>query len=276
MLNVHTVYRKGIMSFLNKIKDSNKTKSLKESIKNGIKTFKENKGFFGLLILIVTVKSSIIDWNYVPTGSMRPTLADGDQIIINKLAYDITIPLTYKSLYKISDPKKGDIVVFDTAKQDVRMVKRVLAVPGDKIKIRKNKVYINDKELEYAEDFNSEFLDSVFKPLDKSDKETYKKNNLSIDKMAVKYQTETLNGIKHGIRLEEGVQKIGSLGLKEMIIPENNYLMIGDNRNNSLDSRYWGLVERHEIVGKVNHVVFSLDQDHWLKPRIDRFFTRVD
>ncbi len=264
------------MSFLNKIKDSNKTKSLKESIKNGIKTFKENKGFFGLLILIVTVKSSIIDWNYVPTGSMRPTLADGDQIIINKLAYDITIPLTYKSLYKISDPKKGDIVVFDTAKQDVRMVKRVLAVPGDKIKIRKNKVYINDKELEYAEDFNSEFLDSVFKPLDKSDKETYKKNNLSIDKMAVKYQTETLNGIKHGIRLEEGVQKIGSLGLKEMIIPENNYLMIGDNRNNSLDSRYWGLVERHEIVGKVNHVVFSLDQDHWLKPRIDRFFTRVD
>ena len=88
------------MSFLNKIKDSNKTKSLKESIKNGIKTFKENKGFFGLLILIVTVKSSIIDWNYVPTGSMRPTLADGDQIIINKLAlllliiiFDGTVPI---------------------------------------------------------------------------------------------------------------------------------------------------------------------------------------
>lgn len=264
------------MSFLNKIKDNDKTKGLKESIKNGIKTFKDNKGFFGLLILIVTVKSSIVDWNYVPTGSMRPTLADGDQIIINKLAYDITIPLTYKSLYKISDPEKGDIVVFDTAKQDVRMVKRVLAVPGDKIKIRKNKVYINDKELEYSENFNSEFLESVFKPLDESDKRTYKENNLPIDKMAVTYQTEALNGIKHGIRLEEGVQKIGSLGLKEMTIPENNYLMIGDNRNNSLDSRYWGLVERHEIVGKVNYVVFSLDQDHWLKPRMDRFFTRVD
>jgi signal peptidase I len=269
-------YRKDIMSFLNKIKDNDKTKGLKESIKNGIKTFKDNKGFFGLLILIVTVKSSIVDWNYVPTGSMRPTLADGDQIIINKLAYDVTIPLTYKSLYKISDPKKGDIVVFDTEKQDVRMVKRVLAVPGDKIKIRKNKVYINDQKLEYSEDFNSEFLESVFKPLDESDKENYKENNLPIDKMAVTYQTETLNGVKHGIRLEEGVQKIGSLGLKEMTIPENNYLMIGDNRNNSLDSRYWGLVERHEIVGKVNYVVFSLDQDHWLKPRMDRLFTRVD
>ena len=66
------------------------------------------------------------------------------------------------------------------------------------------------------------------------------------------------------------------MGFKFKIIPENNYLMIGDNRNNSLDSRYWGLVERHEIVGKVNHVVFSLDQDNWLKPRTDRFFTRVD
>lgn len=241
-----------------------------------LKTLKENKGFFGLLVLIISIKSSVIDWNYVPTGSMRPTLSDGDQIIINKLAYDITIPLTYHSIYEISQPQRGDIVVFDTAKQDVRMVKRLIAIPGDKVRIKNNKIFINGEMLNYEENFESPFLDSTFKKLDDFDKEHYVEDGLSVEKMEVEYKSETINGITHGIRLEEGVQKIGSLGLKETTLPENKYLMIGDNRNNSYDSRYWGLVDRHEIVGKVNYIVFSLDQNNYLKPRMDRFFKRVD
>lgn len=241
-----------------------------------IKTLRENKGFFALLVTIISVKSSIIDWNYVPTGSMRPTLSDGDQIIINKLAYDVTIPLTYKSIYKFGDPERGDIVVFDTEKQDVRMVKRVMAVPGDKVKMRGNKIYINDQQLDYTDDFHSEQLDSTFIPLDIADKADYEKEKKDVSDFKVEYKTESWGDFSHGIRVETGKHlEIGTLNMKELVIPENHYLMIGDNRNNSFDSRFWGLVERHEIVGKVDYVVFSLDQDHWLKPRKDRFLLNV-
>lgn len=247
------------------------------SFKNTLKSIKDNKGFLSLLVAIIAIKSSVVDWNYVPTGSMRPTLADGDQILINKLAYDLTIPLTYISLHKFADPKPGDIVVFDTSKQDVRMVKRVLGVPGDKIKMRGNKVYLNDEIIGYKDEYNSEFLETTFKPLDEQDKKDYESDGKNVEDFKVEYQTETINGITHGIRIETGKHlEIGTLNLKELEIPENQYLMVGDNRNNSYDSRFWGLVERDEIVGKVNYVVFSLDQDHWLKPRMDRFFTKVE
>lgn len=255
------------MDFLKKIKENKKAR-------DSLKKIKENKNFFGLLLLIISVKSSVLDWNYVPTGSMRPTLADGDQIIINKLAYDITIPLTYHSLYKISDPKRGDIVVFDTEKQDVRMVKRVLATPGDKIRIKNNKVYINNIKLNYEDDYTNNFIETTFKEMDLIENKIFLKNKENKKEIEVIYKKETINGIEHGIRLEKGNSH--SVGLKSFVIPEDRYLMIGDNRNNSYDSRYWGLVERGEIVGKVNHVVFSLNQNNFLIPRLNRFFKRVD
>lgn len=244
------------------------------------KTLTENKGFFSLLVTIIAVKSSIIDWNYVPTGSMRPTLADGDQILINKLAYDVTIPLTYQSIYKFGDPERGDIVVFDTEKQDVRMVKRVLAVPGDTVKMRGNKIYMNDQVFDYEDSYTTAQIESNFFDLDEADKVDYEEDK-DISDIKIEYKLEKVlksNGevAEHGIRIETGNHlEIGTLNMKEVEIPEGHYLMIGDNRNNSFDSRFWGLVERDEIVGKVDYVVFSLDQDHYLKPRMDRLFLEV-
>lgn len=238
-----------------------------------LETIKNNKGFFTLLLIIITTKSSIADWNYVPTGSMRPTLSDGDQIFINKLAYDITIPLTHISLFKIKDPSRGDIVVFDTASQKVRMVKRVIGVPGDEIRLKKNELFINGEKMEYGE-YQKDL--SVFKKLDISDKETYKEEGLPYDKMEVVYKNETLNTVDHGIRIEKNVQKYSPLDAIVEKVPEDSYFVMGDNRNNSYDSRFWGFVKRDEIVGKVNTVIFSLDQDKYLMPRSNRFLKSVN
>lgn len=240
-----------------------------------IKTLKNNKGFFALLLGIITVKSSIVDWNYVPTGSMRPTLADGDQILINKVAYDITIPLTYISLKKMGDPERGDIVVFDTKNQEHRMVKRVLGVPGDKFSMKNDMLYINDEEAKYTENYTSESIETTFKTLDDWDTKDYQASGSNIDNLTIDYKYEVLGNMAHPIRIEKGVQEIDSLRVKEFVVPEGKYFMVGDNRYNSYDSRFWGFVDRTEIVGKVNHVVFSLDQDNYLKPRTNRFFKKI-
>lgn len=241
-----------------------------------VKTLKDNKGFFALLLGIITVKSSIVDWNYVPTGSMRPTLADGDQILINKVAYDVTIPLTYHSIYKVSDPKRGDIVVFDTEKQEHRMVKRVLGIPGDKFSMKDDKLYINGEEATYQDNYIDESIETTFMKLDKWDTLDYKEQGKDISELDITYKYETLGEMSHPIRVEKGVQEIDSLRVKEFVVPENKYFMVGDNRYNSYDSRFWGFVDRNEIVGKVNYVVFSLDQDNYLKPRGNRFFKKVN
>ena len=241
-------------------------------IKNKIK---ENKGFLLLLLLILTVKSSVIDWNFVPTGSMRPVLSDGDQIIINKLAYDITIPLTHKSIHKFNDPKRGDIIVFDSEVENLRMVKRVMGVPGDKLKIENNILYINGEKAVYEDNYTSEQIETTFKKLDQESKKYYEDRGVNTKHFYADYKNETILGITHPIRIEKGY-KLPDVLNSEVVVPEGKYFALGDNRNNSKDSRFWGFVERNEIVGKVNFVIFSLDQSNYYLPRLNRFFTNIE
>src|SRR5499427_8372884 len=105
-----------------------------------------------LVILIITssFRSAIADWNVVPTGSMKPTIIEGDRIFVNKLAYDLKIPFTTIHLAKWSDPKRGEIVVFDSPKDGTRLVKRVVAVPGDIVQLDRNVLMINGQPAQYG------------------------------------------------------------------------------------------------------------------------------
>src|SRR5687768_2214405 len=100
-----------------------------------MKTFltflKENRGFILFIFLMLVFRSSFADWNTVPTGSMKPTIVEGDRIWVNKLAYDVRIPFTSISVHQIADPQRGDIVVFDSKAAGNRLVKRVIGLPGD-------------------------------------------------------------------------------------------------------------------------------------------------
>lgn len=207
------------------------------------KAWQENKLFLLFIILMFTFRSAIADWNEVPTGSMKPTIIEGDRIFVNKMAYDIRVPFSHISLAKISDPARGDIIIFDSKIFNKRLVKRVIGVPGDVVKMRKNALIINGKRIRYKEVANT--LSTV-------------------DKL------EEILGIEYFIRINKNGSQLSSF--REVEIPANFYLVLGDNRDNSADSRVIGLIPRQEIVGRSRSVVLSFDYDNFYIPRKDRFF----
>ena len=207
------------------------------------KMWKENRSFFLFVFLMFVFRSAVADWNEVPTGSMKPTILEGDRILVDKMAYDIRIPFTHISLYRLSNPHRGDIVVFDSKIKDEKLVKRVIGIPGDIVALRNNILYINGKKLSYKSlDTNSKYTDQV----------------------------ENLFGVKHKIRLKNGGSPYSSFS--SVIVPEGHYLMLGDNRDNSADSRFIGFVPRNEIVGRSKSVALSLNYDNYYIPRSNRFF----
>ncbi|WP_440904206.1 signal peptidase I [Catenovulum sp. SX2] len=206
------------------------------------KTLKQNRSFVIFISLMLVFRSAFADWNVVPTGSMKPTIVEGDRILVNKMAYDLRVPFTNISLYKIADPKRGDIVTFDSAVSDLTLVKRIIGVPGDVVELNDNVLTINGQQLDYTQMAQS---------------------NSAND------QIENLFGVAHAIR----VQKQGSVlaNFPPVLVPAGHYLALGDNRDNSSDSRVIGFVPRYEIVGRTSSVVFSVDYDNYYLPRADRF-----
>ena len=116
-------------------------------LKNFLRT---NQAFFIVIASMFVFRSAIADWNTVPTGSMLPTIVEGDRILVNKMAYDLRFPFTHIALLKISDPKRGDIVIFDSKIKDERLVKRVVGLPGDVVSMQNNVLTINGQQLAYT------------------------------------------------------------------------------------------------------------------------------
>src|SRR4051794_26480408 len=102
-----------------------------------------------LAVVLFAVRSSLADWNDVPTGSMKPTIQEGDRIFVNKLAYDLKVPFTTWHMAEWRNPKRGDIVVFYSPHDGKRLVKRVVGLPGDVIELRNNSLILNGKPVEY-------------------------------------------------------------------------------------------------------------------------------
>ena len=209
--------------------------------------WKDNRFLIIFIFLMVLFRTSVADWNTVPTGSMKPTILEGDRIWVNKVAYNFNIPFTHISLSHIDDPKRGDIIIFDSAVANKRLVKRVIGLPGDTIRMLNNVLFINEKPLHY---------------------EIITKDQ---DKFIVQ---EMFASSTHQIRLNlESFNRSSSFN--KITIPKNQYLVLGDNRNNSADSRYIGLIPRKEIIGRAKHVVMSLNYDNYYLPRANRFLHKL-
>ncbi|MEH6559242.1 MAG: signal peptidase I [Oceanicoccus sp.] len=202
-----------------------------------------NKALLLFIFLMMVFRSAVADWNEVPTGSMKPTIVEGDRIFVNKMAYDFRIPFTHISLIKIADPDRGDIIIFDSSMSDKRLVKRVVGIPGDRVAMRNNIVSINGQPLSYlrmSEDEN--YVDSL----------------------------ENLIGVEHFVRMDTRGSALSSF--EPIRVPADSYLVLGDNRDNSADSRVIGFVSRNEIVGRSRSVVLSFNYDNYYIPRSGRFF----
>jgi len=194
-------------------------------------------------------RSSLADWNSVPTGSMKPTIVEGDRIVINKLAYDLHVPFSNISLAKLADPKRGDIIIFNSKVSNKRLVKRVIGVPGDTVSMHNNELSINGEVLQYA-----------------SQSKTTKPSTAT----GYRQRTENLFGIKHSIIVSN--QSTTASSFSPVTVPKDSYLALGDNRDNSIDSRYIGFVPRSEIIGRSRSVAMSFDYNDYYLLRKDRFF----
>src|SRR6186713_1565178 len=112
---------------------------------NKKKIFQEIRIFLLMLLVVSSLRSALADWNDVPTGSMKPTIEIGDRVVVNKLAYDLKLPFTTIELFRWGNPKRGDIVVLFSPVDGTRLVKRVVALPGDRVAMYDNQLYVNGK-----------------------------------------------------------------------------------------------------------------------------------
>jgi signal peptidase I len=218
---------------------------------------KEIRPLILLSLLVFSIRSSLADWNDVPTGSMKPTILEGDRVYVNKLAYDLKVPFTTWHLAHWDNPRRGDIVVFFSPHDGTRLVKRVIGLPGDTIELRNNVLILNGEPVLY-EPVTEELLRDV----------------TVTDRVSHDYVLERLPSRTHVVSTYPGVPARRDFGPYR--VPEGNWFMMGDNRDDSFDSRYFGPVERWRILGRATAVAISFDrQHHWL-PRWERFFSELN
>ena len=226
------------------------SRDIPERIRKFVKLFwKENQQFFALLLCIVFFKSAIADLSSISGASMLPTLLDGDKVWVNKLAYDVKVPFTEFSLAQLSDPKRGDIIIIDSKVANKRLVKRIVGLPGDTIYMQNNALVINGESADYD-------------ILERNERGTIIEERLS-DKT-------------HQVRLSSGLMNRNGRSYGPTIVPEAEYFVLGDNRDNSADSRVYSFVPRGEIIGRSSSVVFSLDSNNRYLPRGERFLSEMD
>ena len=205
------------------------------------------------VFVITPVKSSFADMNWVPTGSMNPTILEGDLVYVDKLAYDLRVPLTYQRIAKWQDPAKGDIVVFFSPKDDMRIVKRVVGTPGDVIELRNRVLFLNGKPMDYG-------------PLPAKE---WAGLNPALASRSVMAE-EDLAGKDHAVMAIPGLRGAPT-NFGPVTVPVGHYFIMGDNRDNSMDSRDFGMVERKRIIGKATTVLASFDILDKYQPRGGRF-----
>lgn len=244
--------------------------------KSGIKKakFGDGLGSFVLAVLAILAFRWLLFEPYViPSGSMIPTLLIHDHILVSKSAYGVRIPFSKKWLFRNNDPKRGDIVVFRSVEDTgYFMIKRVVGLPGDKIEVD-------------AEGFllvNSEKV--ALKPLnvteDPKSQEPYykvKESDLGGSFSDFDFYEENLQGVNHRSILTKGAVRFTD---RPVTVGENEYFCMGDNRDNSKDSRYWGALPRENLLGKALFVWLSCDETlpflpflcNPLKLRWSRFF----
>ncbi len=204
-----------------------------------------------LAVVLFAARSSLADWNDVPSGSMRPTILEGDRIFVNKLAYDLKVPFTTWHIAEWSNPQRGDIVVFFSPHDGKRLVKRVIGLPGDTIELRNNQLVINGTPVEY-QPIAEELLRYI----------------PAVEREGRVFASEQLPGQTHAVGGYPAAPAPRTFA--PLVVPQGEYFMMGDNRDDSFDSRFWGKVKREKIVGRATAVVLSLDKSNYWLPRWKR------
>lgn len=192
-----------------------------------------SKSFFPVLLLVFLLRSFLVEPFQIPSESMVPTLEVGDFILVNKFSYGIRLPIIRTKVIDVSDPKRGDVMVFFPPHKDQYFIKRVIGLPGDTVKVVNNVVTVNGVEM--AQDFSL------------VDDESSRECAGSLGEYHILNESFE-EGETHLVR--KCVSPRDSNRPRVWEVPEGHYFMMGDNRNHSSDSRFWGMVPEERIVGK--------------------------
>ena len=195
-----------------------------------------SKSFFPVLFVVLVLRSFLVEPFQIPSGSMIPTLKIGDFILVNKFTYGIRLPVVRNKVINLNEPKRGDVMVFFPPHKPVYFIKRVIGLPGDEVRYINNGLYIN------GEKQPQKLLAA-----------------LPVGNPQYVLSKENLNGVEHDMRKHVVPGRYSREGV--WVVPEGHYFMMGDNRDNSADSREWGPVPEENIVGKAFAVWM-----HWGSP----------
>lgn len=215
---------------------------------------KETKSIILILLGVLVFRSTFFEPFRIPSGSMIPTLMIGDFILVNKFAYGFKVPFSDfsmstfdlnwdpKYIFNKSSPKRGDVIVFKYPRDpSINYIKRVVGLPGETIEIKNKVVYINDKPIITTEVPGKEIMD------DMDDKFKYHK---------LKFFTEKIG--EHTHHLQQDIENVFRVDYRKRKIPEGKFFVMGDNRDFSADSRFWGFVPHKNIKGRALFVWFSM------------------
>ncbi len=248
-----------------------------------------------IVVLIVTlVRSTFIDWNDVPSGSMNPTIVEGDRILINKMAYGLKPPLSHgipllvtsknlqiygpwtdKFLIAWGQPQRGDIVTFWHPTQGHRLVKRLVGVPGDEIHIQDGRLRIKPQGGEWVE---AKYRELDIQPPPMTTLETkqgdvmlpvrrFEESILGHTRVVQHLRVNGQRGVRGVLNSNPQIRNFGPI-----VLEPGHYFMMGDNRDQSADSRFHGPVPRENITGEAVRVAWSLDSERYFAPRWSRMF----
>ena len=188
-----------------------------------------SRSLFPVIFVVLLLRSFLVEPFRIPSGSMMPTLLVGDFILVNKFAYGLRLPVLNTKFVDIGEPARGDVVVFRYPRDPATdYIKRVVGLPGDRVAYYDKQLYINGR------------------PVAKEPLGTYEGEGSGIGFTGTRLYLEHLDGVDHQILIDPDKRSVEG----EIVVPEGYYFVMGDNRDNSNDSRYWGPVPEGNLVGK--------------------------
>lgn len=196
------------------------------------------KSFFPVILAVFLIRSFVVEPFKIPSGSMMPTLLIGDFILVNKYTYGLRVPVLNNTFIEVNHPQRGEVVVFRYPKDpSLDYIKRVVGLPGDKIEYRNKQIFVNGQ------------------PVLQQENGTYDYIAPGLNQISTRKLKEQLGTHNHDILIDDSSPTLDG----GITVPQGHYFVMGDNRDNSNDSRYWGFVPDQNIVGRAFFVWMSFD-----------------
>lgn len=215
------------------------------------------KSFFPVILVVFLLRSFLVEPFKIPSGSMIPTLLVGDFILVNKFAYGIRLPILNAKIIDIDEPRRGEVMVFHyPGNPSLDYIKRVVGLPGDQVVYRNKRLWISGEEIKITPSGEYNYVES------------------GLNFITAKRFTENLGGHRHTILVQKEAPAVQTGGVRPFpfrencayneegfacTVPAGHYFTLGDNRDSSSDSRYWGFVPQGNIVGKAFMIWWNFD-----------------